>query len=171
MLVSSSPPIVKLLNKEDERAKLREAETKDRVRRKFAIEEKEVQVSWNSAVGDLRHKLDIARGILEKGDRVQLVFAPRSGGGGGGGNEVGQGRKDEIIRMFEEGLSGVGGKWREDERTRLTVVCYWQAKDAVRNERRKQVLEAEEEKRKEKEERREARRRKQEERERKARGE
>lgn len=166
VLVQSDPPIVKLLSREEERAKQRLAEAKERLRRKAAAEQKEVQISWGSADGDVMHKVDIARTILERGDRVQLVFAPRSGGGQAA--EVGKQRKEELVTLFREALADVGMKWREDEVTKTTVVEYWQAQEGVRVEKRQKMTEKEVEKKKEKEEKKEARRRKEEERRRKA---
>jgi translation initiation factor IF-3 len=168
VLVSSetNPPIVKLVNLEEERIKLREAEAKDKLRRKAAAEEKEIQISWASADGDIAHKIDLARSIVEKGDRVQLVFAPRSGGGQAA--EVSKSRKDELVSLFEEKLGEVGTKWRDDERTKSTLLEYWQATEEVRVEKKQKLTEKEMEKRKEKDEKKEARRRKEEERRRKA---
>ena len=38
-----------------------------------------MQVSWESAAGDLEHKVAVAKAILERGDRLELVFAHKKG--------------------------------------------------------------------------------------------
>jgi hypothetical protein len=129
--------------------------------RKTAFEQKEVQISWTSADGDLQHKLDIARGFLERGDRVNLVFAPKSSGSP---VEVSQARKEEMIGFFEAGMQEHGVTWRERETTKTTDVVYWQAKSEIMKEKKVKVNEAELEKKRLKDEKKEARRRKEEER-------
>lgn len=155
-------PIVKLLNREEERLKARASEAKARLRRKINAENKEVQVSWSSAEGDLRHKAILAKGILEKGDQVELVFAPRSK------EKIDDRRKDEIVASFKEVLDDVGSQWKEDLVSKGTRVCYWAPKASVRSEIRQKVTEAEIEKRNERDKKKEERRRKEEERKAKA---
>lgn len=164
--VSDSPPIVKLVSLLEEAEKARLLEVKLKLNRKTAFEDKEVQVSWNSADGDLRHKLDIARGFLERGDRVHMVFAPK--GTGAGVAEVAAARKDEMMAFFEHGMEDLGMRWRDELRTKTSVVVYWQASNQVRQEKKIKVNEAELAKRRLKEEKKEARRLKEEERKRKA---
>ncbi|EAL20718.1 hypothetical protein CNBE0830 [Cryptococcus deneoformans B-3501A] len=145
--VDGEYPVVKLVSKAEERDREKEKEEKSKVKRKISMEEKEVQVSWQSAKGDLGHKLEMAKGILEKGDRVQVVFANR--------------------RRAEPGiLEEVGKKWKEDDKNRGLWVLYYNPLDSVRQEVEKKVLEAEqakkEEKEKAKQEKLEARRKKEE---------
>jgi translation initiation factor IF-3 len=165
-MVSSDPPIVKLINLVEEAEKARESEVKMKMNRKTAFEDKEVQISWNSADGDLRHKLDIARGFLERGDRVHMVFAPK--GTGAGVAEVSQARKEEMLGYFEQGMDDLGMKWRDELKTKSSVVVYWQASNQLRQEKRTKVNEAELAKRRLNNEKKEARRLKEEERKRKA---
>lgn len=165
-LVSDSPPVVKLISLADEAEKAKALEVKLKLNRKTAFEDKEVQISWNSADGDLRHKLDIARGFLERGDRVHMVFAPK--GTGAGVPEISQVRKEEILSYFEHGMEDLGMRWRDELKTKTSVVVYWQASSAVRQEKKLKVNEAELSKRKIKDEKKEQRRLKEEERKRKA---
>ncbi|OWZ68371.1 hypothetical protein AYX14_01647 [Cryptococcus neoformans] len=145
----------------DERDREKEKEEKSKVKRKISMEEKEVQVSWQSAKGDLGHKLEMAKGILEKGDRVQVVFANRRRA-----EAVNERQKEEIVAMFEGTLEEVGKKWKEDDKNRGLWVLYYNPLDSVRQEVEKKVLEAErvkkEEKEKAKQEKLEARRKKEE---------
>ncbi len=39
----------------------------------------EIQISWESAEGDVKHKIARAKSVLEDGDRVKLVFAHKQG--------------------------------------------------------------------------------------------
>lgn len=165
-LVSDSPPVVKLINLADEADKARALEVKLKLNRKTAFEDKEVQISWNSADGDLKHKLDIARGFLERGDRVHMVFAPK--GTGAGVPDIAQARKDEMLAYFDRGMEDLGMRWRDELKTKTSVVVYWQASSQVRQEKKIKVNEAELAKRKLKDEKKEARRLKEEERKRKA---
>lgn len=135
------------MNKAEERDRAREKEEKSKVKRKISMEEKEVQVSWQSAKGDLGHKLEMAKGILEKGDRVQVVFANRRRA-----EPINERQKDEIVAMFEGTLEEVGKKWKEDDKNRGLWVLYYNPLDSVRQEVEKKVLEAERAKKKEKEE-------------------
>jgi hypothetical protein len=166
-LVSDSPPVVKLVDLAVEAEKAKLLEIKLKMNRKTAFEEKEVQISWASADGDLQHKLDIAKGFLERGDRVNLVFAPKASGSPA---EVSQARKEEMISFFEEGMQEHGVTWRERETTKTTDVIYWQAKSDIMKEKKVKVSEAELEKKRLKEEKKEARRKKEEERKNKAAG-
>ncbi|WWD20005.1 hypothetical protein CI109_104478 [Kwoniella shandongensis] len=152
-------PIVKLLEKEVERKKEKVQEDKARVKRLVGMEEKEVQVSWQSAQGDLTHKLSLAKGLLGKGDRVQVVFANRKRG-----EAVSENRKEEIVKGFDETLGEIGKKWKDDERTKGLWVLYYNPLESVRNEVAKKVVETDAAKKKEKEEKKEARRKKEEER-------
>lgn len=149
------------MSKAEERDREKEKEEKSKVKRKISMEEKEVQVSWQSAKGDLGHKLEMAKGILEKGDRVQVVFANRRRA-----EPVSERQKDEIVAMFQGILEEVGKKWKEDDKNRGLWVLYYNPLDSVRQEVEKKVLEAEqakkEEKEKAKQEKLEARRKKEE---------
>lgn len=161
ILVSSDPPVVKLVDKAIEAARTREAEARESIRRRTAAEEKEVQVSWGSASGDIGHKIALAKSLLERGDRVKLLFAPRQGE-----------RKDKttpeakkgIVQDFEEALEEVGRRWKEDTVKGKMVTCFWEAEGSVKEVVKAKVIEGEVEKRREREEKKEARRKKDEER-------
>ncbi|WWC67759.1 uncharacterized protein I206_101671 [Kwoniella pini CBS 10737] len=152
-------PIVKLINKVEERQKERESEEKARLKKRMSIEEKEVQISWQSAQGDLLHKLNLAKSLLEKGDRVQVVFANRKRG-----ENIGENKKQEIISTFHEELEQIGKKWKDDEIKGSIHVLFYNPLETTRNQVQNKVKDQENAKRKEKEEKKEARRRKEEER-------
>ncbi|ODN78370.1 hypothetical protein L202_04011 [Cryptococcus amylolentus CBS 6039] len=148
ILVSTDGPhaIVKLVSRAEEREKEKEREDKERVKRKMGMEEKEVQVSWQSAKGDLEHKLDTAKGLLEKGDRVQVVFANRKRG-----DPVGDAQKKQVVDLFDAALGEVGKKWKNDDVNKGLWVLYYNPLDSVRQGVEKKVLDAETAKRREKE--------------------
>jgi len=75
-LVSSDPPIVKIVNKREANAARKEM--KERKRTQPRNELKEVQMTWGVGVADLTHKLKKVQEELERGNRVTLVFAPKS---------------------------------------------------------------------------------------------
>ncbi|KAL1407511.1 hypothetical protein Q8F55_006944 [Vanrija albida] len=138
-LVQVDPPVVKILNIEDEKTREREHEAKLRLSRRIAFEDKELQVPWHAAVGDLQHKANTARSLLEKGDRVHLVFARRAGGGQR--QIITDADKEKIVALFAEALSPIASRWREDDRTRKAIwVSYWQPLEAIRTEVRKKIL-------------------------------
>lgn len=157
-LVSHSPPIVKVLDREEERLRQLKAEQRARARRKLAPEEKEVQVSWTAAEGDLRHKAELARQMLERGDRVQLAFAPRQGDT----RRIGDEAKEAVVGVFEEVLQGVGARWRDDMKTKTAWVCYYGPDEKIRKAVRTEVEEREVKRKMDKDERKEARRKREE---------
>ena len=152
---------MKLVDKTAEAHRAREAGVRDSLRRRTASEDKEVQVHWGSASGDLAHKLALARSMLERGDRVRLVFAPKQGEKKDKTNAE---MKQGIMQSFERPLEEVGKRSREDAVKGKMVICYWDPEGKVKEEVKAKIIEGEVEKRKEKEEKREARRRKDEER-------
>jgi translation initiation factor IF-3 len=67
-------PVVKIFEKKELFRRAKE----NRARRKAnRMEQKEVQMTWGVAPGDLIHKLMKVRRELEKGNRVELVYAPK----------------------------------------------------------------------------------------------
>jgi len=77
-LVNEKPqPIVKIISKRDRYVKQKEWRKKQR---EVALSNmrKEIQLTWGIEPGDLEHKLDKARRDIEKGIRVELVFAPKA---------------------------------------------------------------------------------------------
>ncbi|KAI0751213.1 hypothetical protein C8Q80DRAFT_1119067 [Daedaleopsis nitida] len=77
-LVAERPePIVKLIDVKDRYDRNRARRVQQVLGR--APEEKELQLTWGVAAGDLAFKLRKAREDLVDGDRVSLVFAPKKG--------------------------------------------------------------------------------------------
>jgi translation initiation factor IF-3 len=159
VLVSLEPPIAKLLEKEAIRQKARVAEVKAKLARKTAVDEKEIQVSWASAIGDLKHKVTTARKTLENGDRATIICAPKAGS-----DKVSQDHQSEVVGMFEKELEGLGTRWKEDEKSKGTWIQFWGPLAKVRDERKAKVQEEEVGKKKEREEKKLARSRKEQER-------
>ncbi|TXT09113.1 hypothetical protein VHUM_02587 [Vanrija humicola] len=166
-LVQISPPIVKIINIEEDKARQREYEARVRLSRRMAIEDKELQVPWHAAVGDLQHKAATARSLIEKGDRVQLVFARRAGGSKT--RWVSDEEKEQIVALFADTLSPVATRWKPDDRSRKAIwVSYWQPLESIRTEVRQKVLEGIVDKRKEAIDKKEERRLREQEKRRKA---
>jgi len=73
-LVKERPnPIVKIIDKKS----IYEARKQQMRSKKTAISTKEIQLTWCMGVADRVHKLRKVREELVKGNRVQLVFAPK----------------------------------------------------------------------------------------------
>ncbi|WVQ79511.1 hypothetical protein IAT38_001610 [Cryptococcus sp. DSM 104549] len=139
-------PIVKIVNKEERREKEITSQQKQKVRRKLAIADKEVQVSWQADIGDVNQKISLAQSILSKGNRVQMVFANRSRR-----ESPSPERVEEVLALVEEKLNEVGKRWKDDERRPGLAALFWGPLPSVRNELEKKVMTEEEKKRKEKE--------------------
>ncbi|KIK07643.1 hypothetical protein K443DRAFT_168371 [Laccaria amethystina LaAM-08-1] len=76
-LVSETPaPLVKIFDKAEEKIRYlaRKAQAKASAQRN---QRKEIQLTWSTQPGDIAHKLAKVREELEKGCRVDLVFAPK----------------------------------------------------------------------------------------------
>lgn len=74
-LVRAEPePVVKVMNKRDvyERSKSQKPKSTKSLT-------KEVQMTWETAAGDLAHKLGKVRDALEEGSRVDVVFTTKKG--------------------------------------------------------------------------------------------
>jgi len=168
VLVAADPPVVKIVNLEEERLKEREFEARQKVRRRLAAEDKEIQVGWTAAEGDMAHKIQLARHTLEKGDRVQLIFAMRANNAGGARTFIDDGTKVQIVARFEDALADVGKRWKEDQIAKGLWVAHFAPLDSIASEARTKLVEAEQDKKRLKNEKKEARRHKEEERKRKA---
>lgn len=166
-LVAADPPVVKIVNIEEDKRKEREHEARIKLSKRLSVEDKELQVGWHGEISDLQTKINTARHIIEKGDRVHIVFANRVSGAGRR-KIVPDERKAEIINLFEEGMSDVASKWKEDQRTKGLWISYWQPLSTISTEVRAKVVESLVDSKKRKEEQKEARRLKEEERLRKA---
>jgi translation initiation factor IF-3 len=76
-LVAETPkPIVKIIDKKENYEKRKQRQK----RRKEALAsnvQKEIQMTWNIEPGDMAHKLKKIQKEVEKGTRIELVFAPK----------------------------------------------------------------------------------------------
>jgi len=76
-LVSEHPqPIVKIRSKKEEVQKAKEWQQRQKEVAANNVQ-KEIQMTWGVEQGDLAHKLNKVRKELQKGSRVELVFAPK----------------------------------------------------------------------------------------------
>ncbi|KAH7912455.1 hypothetical protein BJ138DRAFT_988650, partial [Hygrophoropsis aurantiaca] len=79
-LVSEKPePVVKVVDRMESLRKFKEMQRAHRAAVKASSAHKEIQMTWGVDVGDLTHKLSKARAELEKGNRVDIVIAPKKG--------------------------------------------------------------------------------------------
>lgn len=169
-LVSQDPPIVKLVEKREAQLKMKATEDKARKRRARAMETSELQVSWESARGDMEHKVALARGILERGDRLELVFAHKKGARGQGllaGAKL-EAARQAALELFETELESVGKQWKDPLVTQSMTALYYEPSKDLRDEVIRRADEADDEKAREKERKKEERRKKEEERAKKA---
>ena len=155
--VSISPPIIKILSIEAHIAQILEKSAAATKQRKLLSAEKEVQVPWTSADGDAERKVELAKELLSKGDRVTIVFAPRAKGGDAK-NKVTPQRMKEIREMFAVRLVELGEKVRDDELRGKMTKMFWKPKNEVVKEAEATLMEHVTEKKQETKERREARR-------------
>lgn len=164
-LVSAEPPIVRVMDLEEEREKEREKFARQKLSRRLAVEDKEIQVGWHAAPSDMQHKARLARQTLEKGDRVHVIFATRVGGSQA---MVSAKKKAEAVALFDDALEDVGDKWKDDERVKGLWVLYYQPKPQIREAAKERLVAQEAKKKKNHDADKEARRKKQQERERQA---
>lgn len=164
-LVRLTPPVVRIIDLEAEKVKERERFARQKLSRRLAVEDKEIQVGWHSAPADMQHKARIARQTLEKGDRVHVIFATRVGGSQ---SMVSAQKKAEVVALFDETLEEVGDKWKDDERVKGLWVLYYQPKVQIREAAKERLVEKEAKKKKNADVEKEARRKKQQEREKRA---
>ena len=137
-LVNARPPIVKIISIKDAQRAEQEERARSTQHRKRSRGEKEVQVTWTAAEGDLNNKMKSAQRHLSNGDRVNLVFAPRSGRYKG----FDQAKKAEIIGMFDDGLEEFGQKMSEDADTPRVVSVIWHPKEGVATQKQAKKAEA-----------------------------
>jgi len=77
-LVSEDPqPLVKILNKLEQYNKLKEWQKRQKGVAASNVR-KEIQMTWGVESSDFTHKVNKARKELERGSRVELVFAPKA---------------------------------------------------------------------------------------------
>lgn len=157
-LVRIDPPVVRIIDLEAEKVKERERFARQKLSRRLAVEDKEIQVGWHSAPADMQHKAKIARQALEKGDRVHIIFATRVGGTQ---SMVSAQKKAEVVGYFDELLEEVGDKWKDDERVKGLWVLYYQPKPQIREAAKERLVVKETNKKAKHEVEKEARREKQ----------
>lgn len=76
-LVSSEPtPIVRMVDLGEEYRKNRDSSKK---KKESVVKEKEIQMTWSVAEGDLEHKMRKIREALEEGERVVIGFTRKKG--------------------------------------------------------------------------------------------
>ncbi|KDQ65073.1 hypothetical protein JAAARDRAFT_146426 [Jaapia argillacea MUCL 33604] len=117
-LVTETPePIVKLISKQEANEKRREQKAKQKELKAKAREQKEVQMTWGVAAGDMAHKLKKVRQELVRGNRVDLVFAPKKGQKWPTPEEMVQ-RANQVV----DDLKDVGKEWKERAVSKHTTI-------------------------------------------------
>lgn len=116
--------LVKLIDRREAVAREKTQRVKAQASRK-ATEEKEIQFAWSIGAADVQHKLRKARQELERGVRVQLVFARKAAGGADRDSGTRATQNALVAKMVEE-LVDVGREWRMRDERRNVVVVYLQ---------------------------------------------
>ena len=125
--VSTSPPILRIRGIEEYVTEQYNRTASQKETQRIQSAEKEVQVPWTSADGDLARKIESAKDFLKKGDKVSVIFAPRVGGNEAK-NNVKPARKSEIQRSFEQALGELASKIRDDEVRPRSTTVFWRPK-------------------------------------------
>jgi len=113
--------LVKLVDRREAAAREKAQRIKAQASRK-ATSEKEIQFAWGIGAADVQHKLRKARQELERGVRVQLVFARKASGGAERDSRT-RAKQDALVTEVVEALADVGKEWRvRDERRNMMVV-------------------------------------------------
>ena len=113
--------LVKLIDRREAAAREKTQRLKAQASRK-ASEEKEIQFAWSIGAADVQHKLRKARQELERGARVQLVFARKASGGFQRDSGTRANQNGLVAQVVEE-LTDVAREWRiRDERRNMVVV-------------------------------------------------
>ena len=170
-LVSSSPPIVRVFAKADLQKADRSAKEKAKARRKVKQETSELQVTWESAMGDLQHKLNQAKHILSEGDRLDLVFTSRAKNASPAPQFEGKKLKaaqESILGMFTTALGDIAYKRKDDVVSGSMITMHYEPNKDLRQQALDKAEEAADQKAREKQAKKEERRIKEEERRRKA---
>jgi translation initiation factor IF-3 len=116
--------LVKLVDRREAAAREKTQRIKAQASRR-ATEEKEIQFAWSIGAADVRHKLRKARQELERGVRVQLVFARKAGGGSERDSGT-RAKQNALVAQAVEELSDVAREWRMRDERRNMVVVYLQ---------------------------------------------
>lgn len=134
-LVSSDPPIVKLIEKKAQQEKTVLQEKKAKAKRARGMETSEVQITWESAKGDLMHKIALVRGILERGDRVEIAFIHKPANTGNLLAGAALKRAQELLPATTKSeLAEVAKEWKEDRVEPAIRVIYLEPTKEVRDE-------------------------------------
>jgi translation initiation factor IF-3 len=116
--------LVKLVDRREAAAREKTQRLKAKASRK-ASEEKEIQFAWSIGAGDVQHKLRKARQELERGARVQLVFA-RKASRGSQRDSATSAKQNGLVAQVVEELTDVAREWRMRDERRNMVVVYLQ---------------------------------------------
>jgi translation initiation factor IF-3 len=118
-LVSEHPnPLVKVFSKKEAYDRRRASEEKRKVTARNQMDQKEIQMTWGVGRGDLAHKLKKVRRELEKGNRVDLVYAPKKG-------QPKPTPKEKELRVQEtlDFIRDVGKEWKSrEDRDGMTII-------------------------------------------------
>jgi hypothetical protein len=164
-LVSTDPPIVKLIEKKVQQEKDFLQEKKAKAKRARVMETSEVQITWESAKGDLMHKLGLIKNILERGDRVEIAFIHKPAHSG---NLLAGAALKKVQETFpaltREHLVGIAREWKDERVEPAIRVIYFEPTKDIRDEVLKKLDESADEKSRLKEAKKQERRAKEEER-------
>jgi translation initiation factor IF-3 len=116
--------LVKLVDRREAAAREKSQRLKAQASRK-ASEEKEIQFAWSIGAADAQHKLRKARLELERGVRVQLVFASKATGGAQRDSGT-RTKQNALVAQVVEELTDVAREWRRRDERRNMVVVYLQ---------------------------------------------
>ena len=116
--------LVKIVDRREAAAREKTQRLKAHASRK-ASEEKEIQFAWSIGAADVQHKLRKARHELERGVRVQLVFARKASGGSERDSGT-RGKQNGLVAQVVEELTDVAREWRMRDERRNMVVVYLQ---------------------------------------------
>ncbi|KAI0289528.1 hypothetical protein BC826DRAFT_1031718 [Russula brevipes] len=115
--------LVKVIDRKEAAAREKSQRRKAQASRR-ATEEKEIQFAWGIGSADVQHKLRKARKELERGVRVQLVFARKATGGAR--RDSRRETHDAFVTQVVDALVDVGKEWRMRDERREMVVIYLQ---------------------------------------------
>ncbi|KAG6333083.1 hypothetical protein ID866_6007 [Astraeus odoratus] len=123
-LVSEKPePIVRVIDRREAFQKYKEQRKAMKKGLKSGEAPKEIQLTWGTASGDISHKLAKARSHLEKGCKVDVVFAPRKGQGLPSPKER-HARANEVALALED----IAKEWKAREVTPAMTIMFFQGK-------------------------------------------
>jgi len=122
-LVTEKPePVVKIIKDKDVYRKQQALEDRKRERRQR--EEKEVQLTWGITPGDEEHKLQKVREELERGNRINLVYASKKGQ-----DQLTADQMHARAQHAVDSLADVGVEWKERSVAKLTTIIYLQGRN------------------------------------------